>query len=733
MKLKHLFLFCSFFLLFSKSVNASHLLGGEIGYVFVSSTGTTSTYKVVLKFFSDCSSTSAALPLLIGADPRVALYNGANLVSSQNLVYNAALSDVEITPVCPDEVNNTKCTNPNNPLPGIKLYVYESTFTLNATSANWRFQFEGAISLGSNAGRTPLITNADVSFGSSLIYLEATLNNLTGNNSTCTFDAAPTPFFCLNTANTYNLGAQDPDGDAIGYSLIPARESLAINISNPGPITYFPPYTATAPVPSSPGTFSFNGGTGQLNFTPDVAVNSVVVNKVSETRNGVEVGSSMREMAFLILVNCPNQGPSGPVGNIQNGNVDPNEPTMVNACQSASENVSFDIGGQDPEGDNVELSATGLPAGATVNITNNNTPNPTLHFNWNIGGMPVGDYSFFVKMEDDGCPISVSRIIAYTVRVNPTYEIDKNNVKEICSGETYLFYGKHYYATGLYDTVFATVKGCDSIVYLNLLVNPKPDVTLKTFGSGNTVAICEGTTSTLFVRNPQNGATYQWIKDESSLAGETGSELVVNDAGNYWVAAASSKGCVDTSVKIQVSLNPNPVADIVSPGNEVLCAYDTLEIKANGAAGLDYRWEPAKPFRGISGAEGPIVKGIFLEPTLVTLSVYNQFGCVDTATAFINTKPCCEVFVPNAFTPNGDGNNDYFKPMLQNGQILVSMQIFDRWGKRVYDNENIKKGWNGNYPNGDPASTNTYMYYIKYTCADGKLYEKRESLTLMRD
>jgi gliding motility-associated-like protein len=724
-------LFC--FLLFTYvPARASHLLGGEISYQYVSSTGTAHSYNVVLKLFADCSSTSAALPLLISANPRVALYNNGTYVSALNLTYNATLSDVEITPVCPDEANNTQCTNINNPIPGIKLYVYEGVFTLNGASTNWSFQFEGSISIGSNAGRTPLITNANVQAGTSLMYLEATLNNTAGQNSTSTFTSVPTPFFCVGHLQTYNLGAVDPDNDILAFSLVPARESLAINAPPPNNITYNPPYTATNPVPSAPGTFNFNNITGQMNFNPNAAVNSVVVNKVDEIRNGVIVGTSMREMTFIMLVNCPNQGPGGPVINLQNANVDPDDPLRINACEGEDGNVSFDIQATDPEGDNIEITTTNLPAGAIANVTGNNTTNPVMNFSWDIGGMPPGDYVFYVNLKDDGCPISVTQTVAYTIRINPVYKFGMNDVKEICNGETYLFYGKYYYATGIYDTVFTTAKGCDSIYYLNLKVNPLPDVVLNN-GNGTTeIGLCPGATSTIAAVNPEAGTTYQWFNNGMAMAGETGPAITVNGDGVYWMTAVTDKGCTATSQKIKVIVHPQPEAIIEPFSGDIICAHDTLSLKAGAGGADDYRWEPAKPFRMITGAEGRNVTGIFIEPTWVTLTVYNQFGCQDTATALVLTKPCCEVFIPNAFSPNGDGLNEFFKPELQLGQILISMQIFDRWGKLVYNNTNIKKGWDGNYEDGTKAVSDTYMYFIKYTCVDGKLYEQKEAVSLIR-
>jgi gliding motility-associated-like protein len=718
-------------LLFALPARASHLLGGEIGYQYVSTTGTAHTYKVILKFFSDCSSTSAALPLLINADPRVALYNNGSLVNSLNLVYNAALSDVEITPVCPDEVGNTQCTNINNPIPGVKLYVYEGNFTLNGTSNNWSFQFEGSISIGSNAGRTPLITNANVQFGNSLMYLTATLNNTNGPNSTSTFTSVPTPFFCLNNPQTYNLGAVDPDGDALSFGLIPAKESMIPNAPPPTDINYNVPYSATSPVPSVPGTYSFSNITGQLNFTPDLAVNSVVVNLVSEFRSGVMVGSSMREMSFIMLTDCPNQGPAGPVVNLENANADPLDPTRINACQ-VDDNVSFDIQASDPDNDNIEITTINLPAGAVATVSNNNTPNPVMSFSWNIGGVAPGDYVFYLNLRDDGCPVSVTQTIAYTIRVNPTYAFGLNDTVEICKGGAHLFYGKYYYATGIYDTTFATAQGCDSTYYLNLKVNPLPNVVLNNGNGTHEVGLCPGATNTLAVVYPETTTTYQWFNGGGILSGETGPQYIVSQDGSYWVAAVTSEGCRDTSQVIKVVVYPQPDAEIEPLSGDIICAFDTLDITAVEGTAYDYRWSPEKAFRLLTGADVRKVRGVFTEPTQVLLTVYNQFGCSDTASVLVQTKPCCEVFVPNAFSPNGDDNNDYFNPKLQAGQILLTMQVFDRWGKLVYNNTNLKKGWDGKYESGKEAASGTYMYFVKYTCADGKLYEQKESLTLIR-
>ncbi len=301
---------------------------------------------------------------------------------------------------------------------------------------------------------------------------------------------------------------------------------------------------------------------------------------------------------------------------------------------------------------------------------------------------------------------------------------------EVCAGSTYNWLGRELYVPGQYDTMLKSPMGCDSFLTLNLIVNPLPKVDIK--GSAN-VNICEGSTAVLELKTPEATVTYQWYRDNNPVAGETGAAITVSTPGVYKVEATTNKGCKLNSAPFTVTVNPNPVAGIEPIAEDVICAFDTLELKGVAGPGYDYRWSPAKPFRGLTGAESQTVKGVFIDPsTLVTLTVYNQYGCFDTATVLVPTKPCCEVFTPSAFTPNNDGLNDYFKPNLQPGQILLSMQIFDRYGKLVYNNKEIRKGWDGKYESGEEASTDTYMFFIKYTCADGKIYERKDAISLIR-
>ncbi|KAA5533354.1 T9SS type B sorting domain-containing protein [Taibaiella lutea] len=374
---------------------------------------------------------------------------------------------------------------------------------------------------------------------------------------------------------------------------------------------------------------------------------------------------------------------------------------------------------------------------ATLTATNDDTTH-TFDYLW------TGPGGFTSTLQNPSVIINSPGVFTFTVRSisnendtcneQTTIEILATNLMptdiSICSGETYNWFGKEYYNAGTYDTTFTNMAGCDSVVRLNLTVNPLPNVATK---GAMALGICAGSSTKLSLITSEPNVTYQWMRDGYPVSGQTNYFIEASEAGRYKVVATTNKGCTKTSAEFNLTVNPNPVAKVQPLSNEIICAYDTMEVMADQGTNYEYRWSPEKPFRAITGAEGQKVKGVFIDPvTQVVLTVFNEFGCYDSDTALVQTKPCCEVLIPNAFSPNNDNKNDYFNPMLQNGQILLSFKVYDRFGKLVYDNESPKLGWNGNYKDGTPAASAVYMYYVKYTCADGKLYEKKESITLLR-
>jgi len=116
------------------------------------------------------------------------------------------------------------------------------------------------------------------------------------------------------------------------------------------------------------------------------------------------------------------------------------------------------------------------------------------------------------------------------------------------------------------------------------------------------------------------------------------------------------------------------------------------------------------------------------------LVVFNSFGCSDTINrpAHIYVANEGRVLVPTAFTPNGDGINDVFMPILT-GVIdtLYSFTVFNRWGGKVYQGRSITDVWDGKYMN-EPAMQDAYIWLLSGKFIDGTLFEEKGNVTLLK-
>jgi gliding motility-associated-like protein len=113
------------------------------------------------------------------------------------------------------------------------------------------------------------------------------------------------------------------------------------------------------------------------------------------------------------------------------------------------------------------------------------------------------------------------------------------------------------------------------------------------------------------------------------------------------------------------------------------------------------------------------------------LTVNYGKNCTVTTSTIVQIGPGASVYIPNAFTPNGDGVNDVFSVFGTTLQS-VSMQIFDRWGEKVFDSGDSQwASWDGAY-RGVMEAPGVYIYYVQLVYLDGKQEARQGSLTLIR-
>jgi gliding motility-associated-like protein len=113
-----------------------------------------------------------------------------------------------------------------------------------------------------------------------------------------------------------------------------------------------------------------------------------------------------------------------------------------------------------------------------------------------------------------------------------------------------------------------------------------------------------------------------------------------------------------------------------------------------------------------------------------TLIVMNNGGCMDTVTNCLVIEPAFKLYIPSAFTPNGDGRNEVFQAV---GQYVKSfeMYVFDRWGMELFHSTNINQGWNGTYKGGI-SQEDVYVYKITVTDSEDNEHSYVGNVTLLK-
>jgi gliding motility-associated-like protein len=175
----------------------------------------------------------------------------------------------------------------------------------------------------------------------------------------------------------------------------------------------------------------------------------------------------------------------------------------------------------------------------------------------------------------------------------------------------------------------------------------------------------------------------------------------------------------------------HPEAKIASVSNTDICTADSVLFTAKPGLDYNYKWEPAIFFKEAQSTSLS-AWGRIRRSGMVWLTVTDRWGCESKDSMGIEAKMCCDVFLPNAFTPNGDGKNDVFRLVTKGHQEIAVFQVMDRWGKRVFETVNENEAWDGTF-NGEAQDIGTYKYYLRYRCADSKeTIEMKGDVILLR-
>ena len=304
-----------------------------------------------------------------------------------------------------------------------------------------------------------------------------------------------------------------------------------------------------------------------------------------------------------------------------------------------------------------------------------------------------------------------------SISIHPAPIVNLGNDTSVCQGEQMEWNAAWPGATYLWqdgsqDSVFqsnvagmywveVSLGSCLASDTVHLSLRPLPVADL-----GPDQSICPGDTSMLNAQ--QAGATYLWSD------GSTGANLAVTNAGMYWVEVELEECFASDTILLQPL--PEPSIDL---GNDTLiCEGDRLLLVAPDDF-VSYLWS-----NGASGNTLPVQTA-----GIRWLEVFD--GCYSVRDSIeIQMESCqCAIWVPNAFTPNGDGVNDNFE-VKGDCVLAYQIRIFDRWGQQVYHSTDLEKAWDG-YVDGRLCPMDVYAYRIDYTLQYPGIEEARTGMVLL--
>ncbi|MBI3510305.1 MAG: gliding motility-associated C-terminal domain-containing protein [Bacteroidetes bacterium] len=267
-------------------------------------------------------------------------------------------------------------------------------------------------------------------------------------------------------------------------------------------------------------------------------------------------------------------------------------------------------------------------------------------------------------------------------------------------------------------TYTVTVTGSDGCAQTQTVTITQPSaISLATSsvpencGSGNGSATVNASGGT-------PGFTYSWSNSGTTA---TISNLA---AGSYAVTVTDANGCVATQT---VSVGTSGTAT-ANAGNTITITSGQSTTLTGTGNGTTFTWSPPA---GLSCTSCPVTIASPTVTTTYTLTVVDSLGCTatDTVTVFVE-NPCGTIWVPNAFSPNADNENDI---LYVRGSCVKVMdfEVFNRWGEKVFTSNDVSKGWDGKWRDKDCEAA-VFTYYLRATLDDGTEIERQGSISLVK-
>ncbi len=727
-----------FIFAFALVSKGTHIIGGYLHYEKVGA----DTYEVSVTVYKDCQSyingsggvttpiefdnINGQPPMFLGMpDAVLTVYSYVNgsLDSTGYYFTDVVITDVNIED--PDSCRNV----PDEVC--VQKGVYTITLSLpDHTDDGYYLSYQRCC-------RNPSSINVDVDplgTGISIAGFIPKLENVP-ENSNPNYSSNPPIAFCLFHPVEYDLSAYDDDGDSLAYEFATPLDGAnfgSVNGVIPPPyglISYNSGYSSTYPITSTP-PFALDPVTGLLTGTPIQLGAYVVGVKVLEYRNSVLISETIRDLRFYVL-DC--------------GEVFAEFETEDHICDGIDtiEFISYSSDVNSYLWDFGDLSTTddssSLPH-PSYGYANNGQYTVYLTTNEGTTCQDIDTHivnfrnTIDVEIEQvnmqclDGNSFNFS-VLSYDFPTGTTLDWDFGSDASQHSGSGFNVNGVSYSNHGTYDvTLTATYNFCVATSTIQVGIYPEMFIDIPDILIG---CIDEEFTVEPNVITP--GYTYSWylggihISDKSTFQMMVDSTTVLDLA----LTVTDNYGCTRTINKAQwLHIKDQSIAEF-TVSDTVVFVGDEIEISnyATKYTSLVYHFGNGDS----TLEENPIYA--YNEEGIYTISqvVDNGGNCPDYYNKTIEVRYDHYIYYPNVFTPNGDNLNDTFFPVRE-GVKTYSLEIYDRWGKKVYNGAIQKEfhEWNGIYESGIEGAQEVYNYFCTYVTEKEEVYSLEGVVLLLK-
>lgn len=703
--MKRSIVFFYVFLLIAFKSFATHIVGGEIYYDCLGG----NNYRITLKLYRDCFNGLAPYD-----DPATIFIfkNSGVLLDSIQIPFPGSV-------VLPVTINNPCFTPPTNIC--VEQAIYQTVVNLPPTPGGYNIVYQRCCR---NNTILNLVSPGDV--GSTYMAHIPDVS-LAACNSSPRYNNFPPIFLCAGVPLNFDHSATDPDGDSLYYEfcdpftgLDPGCPILGATAATGCPIfasappySYVPwlaPYNASYPMSSSPA-MNVNSVTGLMTGTPDLIGQWVVGVCVSEYRDGVLLDVNKRDFQFNV-VNCPGL----PVASV---------PQQTQFCfgytvhfTQASINAftyHWDFGDPTTTADTSNL------LNPTYTYADSGTYTVTLIINPGTLCADTNSTTFYIYplLDPDFAP--------------PAGECVEENNFNFTAGGAFMGNGSFVWDFGTHatpnnitaqnpvDIVFDTAgsfpvtltvseNGCIQSYTANVDVYPKP---VANYNLESPVACDQQPVHFIDSSQSTSPLSYLWTFGDGTTSSEQNPFHIYPGTGDFVssLIITSTQGCKDTaSLPVALTVYPSPTAGFALTPTDTSIFYPdvTMYDQSSGATACEVNWGDGTLYSNCDSVHSYGTPGQYTVMQIVT----NSNGCTDTAYNEVLIRPEFLFWLPNAFTPNGNGLNDVFKPSLL-GVHNYKFLIFDRWGEKIFETSDPDEGWNGYYKN-RLCTNDVYVYKITF-------------------